>query len=226
MTKSKADLTLWSKAWGQDRTPWVNKDSERFLIKTWPRLMRLGLRSGQRVLVPLCGTSPSIRLFLKKKFEVTAVEYVPKAISTLIERDFSALKFRQSKLKSGIYYKTQHLKIIQQDFFKFSTKNHFHFIYDRAALVAIKPNLRSRYAKILINSLKPGGILFVVTYTRVGGRVRGAPYQISRHQLLKLFPSMIVAGKLDQGTRKLGLRFKGHGVRSITYSVTVLQKAN
>ena len=226
MTLSSTDLKLWSGAWGRGQTPWVNKDSEKFLVRSWRQLRRLGLQPKQRVLVPLCGASPSIRFFLLRKFDVTGVEYVPGAITALIKHDFPTKKLKKSKIKSGISYSIRHLEIIQQDFFKFSARNHFHFIYDRAALVAIRPKLRIKYAKILTNSLTPGGLIFLVTYTRVGGRVRGAPYQISRKQLLKLFPSMTVAFKLDQSTRKLGPRFKDSGVRSLTYSVTVLQKAH
>ena len=69
----------------------------------------------------------------------------------------------------------------------------FEAIYDRASIVAIEPELRGKYVKILDSLLKVGGRILMVGLTRVASpekafaAKKGPPYSIPEETIRKLF---------------------------------------
>jgi len=79
----------------------------------------------------------------------------------------------------------------------------FEAIYDRASIVAIEPELREDYVKILDNLLVPGGRILLVALERVvtpenaSAGKRGPPYSIPEATLRGLFANLGACGSYN-----------------------------
>ncbi|OEU23165.1 Thiopurine S-methyltransferase [Fragilariopsis cylindrus CCMP1102] len=69
----------------------------------------------------------------------------------------------------------------------------FDYIYDRGSMVAIEPQLRTSYVKILKSLLKPGGKIILVTLERIStsnnieATKKGPPYSIDENNVREMF---------------------------------------
>ena len=69
----------------------------------------------------------------------------------------------------------------------------FDYIYDRGSMVAIEPQLRTSYVKILKSLLKPGGKIILVTLERkstsnnIEATKKGPPYSIDENNVREMF---------------------------------------
>jgi thiopurine S-methyltransferase len=104
--------------------------------------------------VPLCGDSPAVKYLLEAGFSVTALDVVAEALEGL-----------RNSIRNELPSALPKLQILCEDIFTHQAKTQFDFIYDRAALVAIVPNLQEKYAQHLLKMLAPGGLYFLDTFT-------------------------------------------------------------
>jgi thiopurine S-methyltransferase len=64
----------------------------------------------------------------------------------------------------------------------------FDLIWDRAALVALDPERRKRYAKVLQKLLKPGGHLLINSFEYDQSEMAGPPHSVPPEELRDLYP--------------------------------------
>ncbi len=218
---STIERKRWERAWRDQNTPWVNAKSDAFLKAEKRRLKPW--RAGT-TLVPLSGNSPAVRLLYDLGMEVTAVEYVQAAVRALLREQFPRLSIRRQKTTHGYLYSGKRLTVRQEDFFRLPKEALFDFIYDRAAIVAIPPRKRRRYARILTKATAPGGALFIVTYEFIGKRRSAPPFSLSRAQLLKLFAGWRVRASAVHTYHKVEPRFIEQGITKMRSCWVLLTK--
>lgn len=124
-----------------------------------------------RVLVPLCGKSADLEWLVVHGFEVVGLELSELAAQAFFtERGFTPERREQG---SFVAYSHGHVTILVGDFFAASSAElgHFDGAYDRAAMIALPPELRARYAAHLQTLLAPKAKLLLVTlcYDAEGG---------------------------------------------------------
>ena len=148
------------------------------------------LAQPKTVLVPLCGKSKDMVYLQQSGYSVVGVELVPDAIfqfraETSDEYGWLAPQQDRSGVRHATAYEvdgdsTGTLEVLEGDFFDLEALDdleaQFDGCLDRAALVAIKPLMRPRYAARIQQLMKPGGrmLLIVFDYDQVGmelGRV-------------------------------------------------------
>jgi len=174
----------WQKHWREGDLPWTGEHVNDVLIDVLPRLFaRHSLKEGGTAFVPLSGDSPAVPLLFHENFSVTAVEYVPEAVERLKAVGFPNVKFEKRELQGVVEYSTPRIRILQQDIFSFREKDRFDFIYDRGAYVALSSQERPAYARIIVDSLAPKGILLTRTAELIGGSWQGPPYSITMEEL-------------------------------------------
>jgi len=110
----------------------------------------LGLAPGARVFVPLCGKTRDIAWLLGHGFKVAGAELSPIAVEQL----FAELGVAPAKTPTGAltHYGAEGIDIFQGDIFELTAEilGPVDAIYDRAALVALPPAMRERYARHLM----------------------------------------------------------------------------
>ena len=129
---------------------WANNEIGFHLDAVQPLLVahfaRLSLAAGQRVLVPLCGKTRDIGWLLAQGVEVVGVELSRLAVEQL----FADLGLTPAiePAGAGECFRAPGLAVFVGDFFALRREQlgPVDAVYDRAALVALPPEMRSRYA--------------------------------------------------------------------------------
>ncbi|WP_371325076.1 thiopurine S-methyltransferase [Dechloromonas sp. ZY10] len=132
---------------------WANNEIGFHLDQVQPLLVehfgRLALAAGQRVLVPLCGKTRDIGWLLAQGLQVVGVELSRLAVEQL----FADLGLEPvvEAAGAGECFRASGLTVLVGDFFAVSREQLglVDAVYDRAALVALPPEMRSRYAEQL-----------------------------------------------------------------------------
>jgi thiopurine S-methyltransferase len=130
-----------------------------------------------RVLVPLCGKSVDLAYLAAEGADVVGVELVEDAaVAFFAERGWTPAVTRSAARAS---YAAHGVEIVAGDLFAEDAQSlgTFDAIWDRAALVALPPALRARYAPHLTALARPGARLLCVTFVFDGPPV-GPPHSV------------------------------------------------
>lgn len=148
----------WLERWEKGRIGFHREDPN-------PRLVEhhKALDDAIRVLVPLCGKSVDLEWLVVRGFEVVGIE-----LSELAAQAFFAERgFTPERTQRGPFVELRHgnLSILVGDFFAANPAElgYFDGVYDRAAMIALPPDLRARYATHLQTLLAPKAKLLLVT---------------------------------------------------------------
>ena len=176
----------WRTRWDEGRTGWHEIEGTPALVR---HLARLELGPGRRVLVPLAGKSHDLAVLGATGAEVVGVELVEDAaLAFFIEHGISperAVVHGRPVLRAGA------LHIVCGDFFAESpaTIGLFDAVFDRAALVAMPPALRPRYAGTVRRLARPGAPMLVVTFEHDAGGDE-PPFSVVPAELPTLYPGV------------------------------------
>lgn len=177
------DPTFWLENWEKGQTGFHLKDVNPALLKHWKDL---GLHNSQRVLVPLCGKSVDLSFLISLGHHVVGLELSPIAVE---EFWLEIGKIPQKTIHQHlIFWTSDHIEIVEGDFFKVAPESikKPSVVYDRAALVAMPPELQCQYALHLM-TLSQGAPIFLVTFDYRTEEMDGPPFPISRTRLGDLF---------------------------------------
>ena len=137
----------------------------------------------KKVLVPLCGKTLDL-IFLGQHFgEVWGVEYVERAaIDFFNENNIEA---STEKIHYGKLYKGQNIRIVVADIFTFlkETPSQFDALYDRAALIALEKEKRTRYTQLLRAKLHEHAALLMIALDYPQEEMTGPPFSVSTDEL-------------------------------------------
>lgn len=178
------------------------------------------LKGRERVLVPLSGKAVDLRFLAERGFEVVGVELVERAARAFFEEQ--GLKTEERREGEFLILKSGAISIYVGDFFGSSVEllGDFDAIYDRAAIVALPPELRARYAPKLRELARDGARMLVLTFLYDGERAQkiGPPFSVSEEELRRLYEGAAIE-RLDSITHQAAERLRHMGLESITESI-------
>lgn len=179
------DQEQWHNRWAENRIGFHLEDVNPLLVKFWPQVKPT---REQKVFVPLCGKSEDLVWLSNKHDSVTGVE-----LSKIAVRAFFAEHFYTPMVTTlnGEHelYQFDELSIYAGDFFTAPLDN-YELIYDRAALIALPPQLRPLYADHIRNLLSPNGKILLVGLDYVQTEMQGPPFSVPEQEVRSLFPEM------------------------------------
>lgn len=213
------DHNFWIERWQKGETGWHRDEVHPELIAHWPSL---GLAPKSRVLVPLCGATPDMQWLASQGHEVIGVELSKVAIERFLARH--RVKHIVMEEQAFRVYLGGRFNIWCGDMFALpaDVMRSVDAIYDRASLVALPPELRVRYARMLGEHLAPGtrGLLISLDYDQ--SRMNGPPFSVPTADVSRLLgaafdiDTLAESDALDDGMRKRGLSL----LRETTYRLT------
>ncbi len=186
----------WLGRWRSGDTGWHQDEVEPHLIEHFSGL------APTRVLVPLCGKSRDLRWLAEQGHEVLGVE-----LSTQACEAFFAENGLTPETRAEARYVVREapvgrgrIRLLQGDFFELDERHlngpglEFGALYDRAALIALPPELRLRYAARLGQLIHacgaPRGFRFLqIALEREPEDAEGPPYSVSADELEALYGS-------------------------------------
>ena len=154
---------FWLQRWREGRIGFHQDKVEPLLLEHWPDL---ALPSDSRVFVPMAGKSLDLVWLAAQGHRVLGVE-----LSSLAVESFFAehgLTPQVHETRYGRHFRAGDIELICGDVFDLDTEvlADCAAVYDRAALIALPPPLRQRYAHELYGRLPAGcrGLLVTLEY--------------------------------------------------------------
>jgi len=186
---------FWHERWQTGQVGFHQSAVHPFLERWW---LRLGVPAGTSVYVPLCGKSLDMAWLAARGHRVVGSE-----LSAIAIRDFFAE--RGLEPESGV-----------QDGFRRHAAGPFELLegdalelvpailgpvgaaYDRAALVALPPDLRSRYAASLARLLPAGARVLLVAFEYPQEMKGGPPFSVEAAEVRALFEPAFAVEEVER----------------------------
>jgi thiopurine S-methyltransferase len=166
---------FWHKRWELNQIGFHLSEVNPYLPRLWPKL---GLAKGSRVLVPLCGKSLDLVWLASRGHQVLGIELSEKAVADF----FSEQQLEPKISRQGAFtvYQVGSIEMWCGDFFALSAEDVADCVavYDRAALIALPPEMRKQYAAHLTRILLSGceGLLITLDYDQM--QMAGPPFAV------------------------------------------------
>ena len=178
------DVEYWRERWTEGRTGWHQDQPSPLLVEHWPAP---GLADNTRVFVPLAGKSVDMRWLAARGHRVLGVELSPIAVEQFFAE--SGLTPAVIDTRYGRHYAAGGIELICGDAFALDADalRDCGAVYDRAALIALPPALRRRYADTLYAALPSGcrGLLITIDYPQP--EKDGPPFAVADDEVQALF---------------------------------------
>ncbi len=175
---------FWHERWENGQLGFHRAEVNALLLKHWPRL---AVPSGAPVFVPLCGKSLDMHWLREQGHPVVGIELSSIAIRNFFEEAGIDLRvdshgtFRRS-FGSGY-------ELFCGDFFDLVRRDlaQVRACYDRAALIALPPEMRVRYDKTLIELLPENAAILLITLEYDQAKMTGPPHSVAPSEVDALF---------------------------------------
>jgi len=212
------DAQFWINAWNEGRTNFHKSTYHEKLLEYFPQFHP---KEGQKVLVPLCGKTKDLTWLHQLKLNVHGIELYENPVKEYFsENHFGPVT--KSKVENFINYQFGSLTISCGDFFKLSPDPVYDFIYDRASLVALPPDMRRDYANLLKKVLKSGGKYLLIAYEYDQSKMAGPPFSVTEKEIHELYDDTFSIKQMDEKRPDDGPRLAT--LESIVQKVYVLEK--
>lgn len=174
---------FWQTRWETGKIAFHEGVPNEFLVS---HLDALALEGEAHVFVPLCGMASDLDWLLERGHRVTGIEFNHGAIEAVFKR----LSMTPEIVSSSVLTRFSHgrLTLWHGDFFLLSEGQvgSVDAVYDRAALVALPDDLRSRYAKRLPELTRRAPQL-LISYAYDQNQTDGPPFSIPQQEINQLY---------------------------------------
>jgi thiopurine S-methyltransferase len=165
-------------------------------------LQSLSLSSNARIFVPLCGKSLDLAWLIKQGYHVVGIDLSPIAIQALIID--LGLSFKEMQSGELTHYQHPQIELFVGDFFQLTAQQlgDIDAVYDRAALIALPPQMRSQYTQHLLDITKQAPQLLIsLEYDQ--NLLQGPPFSVPEHELTEHYATHYQIKLLETMTENL-----------------------
>jgi len=178
------EATFWQRRWQEGRIGFHQDRVTPLLEQYWTGL---GLPQGSRVFVPLAGKSLDMPWLAAQGYRVLGVELSRIAVERFFEEH--ALQPAKHESRYGTHYIAGGIELVLGDVFGLDGEalSGCAGVYDRAALIALPPDMRMRYARESYARLPRGcrGLLVTLEYPR--DEKSGPPFSVDADEVQALY---------------------------------------
>ncbi|AMN47818.1 thiopurine S-methyltransferase [Steroidobacter denitrificans] len=208
------DLNFWLERWAKHETGFHQQQTNPHLQKYWPQL---GVPAGATVFVPLCGKSLDMLWLQQQGHPVLGVEVARTAVSDF----FTAWRTDVHVAPLGDFEQwsaggAQGITVLCGDFFALDPTSTVHVgaVFDRAALIALPPQMRHAYVHKLLGILPAQVPMLLITLDYRQEEMPGPPFAVSDREVRQLFAALPVEclDEIDVTAAAASMRFRQRGV--------------
>jgi len=175
---------FWHQRWHDNQIGFHQAAPTPLLLKHWPSL---GVPAGAKVFVPLAGKSLDMPWFAAQGHRVLGVELSELAVAQFFAENGLRPEIRDTHY--GRHYEAGGIELILGDAFGLDADllRDCDAVFDRAALIALPPELRRRYANELYAKLPAGcrGLLITLEYPQA--ERDGPPFSVPGDEVRALY---------------------------------------
>lgn len=178
--------SFWHARW-RDGLTGFHMDRPNPALKGWDA------PDSAHVLVPLCGKSLDLHWLAERGHRVTGVELSSIACAAF----FDDAGLQPDRTPVGAYMAWSHGPITLLEGDLFALEGRFEAVYDRAALIALPPDLRVRYATTLKRCVRGPGLLVTLEYDPA--EREGPPWSVTDEEVHRLFTATLLEDESLEG---------------------------
>lgn len=220
------DPKFWYEVWEQGRVGFHQKRPNPQLREFWPQL---GLHGRGRVLVPLAGKSRDMLWLREQEHEVIGVELSEIAVRdfwrendlTAVSEPFGPFERYTSEASSG-------LELWCGDYFRVTpqmvAEAEITAVYDRAALIALPPDMRRKYAEHTAAILPSGTKVLLLAIEYSQDEMQGPPFSVSDAEVRQNYGRAFALTHLRQHDVLQKDRRLRHFLTSLTENIYMLER--
>ncbi|MGP9833168.1 thiopurine S-methyltransferase [Marinobacter sp. NSM] len=175
---------FWHERWEKSQIGFHEGTVNQYLHDHWPELAGQGTEA---VFVPLCGKAHDMWWLHDRGHPVIGVE-----LSDIACKDFFEEAGEKAKVHPGepfTTFKHDDLQIWCGDFFQLVPDDlkHIRLVYDRAALIALPPEMRQGYVEHLTAVIPDGTRILLITLDYDSSEMKGPPFNVSDEEVFQLY---------------------------------------
>ncbi len=178
------DHEFWRQRWREGRIGFHRDEVMPLLQRHWPSL---GLAAGSKVLVPLCGKTLDIPWLAAQGYRVLGVEVSEIAVNRFFAENH--LDARTEETAAGTLHRAGAIEILCGDAFNMdpAVLADCSALYDRAAMIALPPDLRQRYFDTVYARLPHGSQALLITLEYPQVEKHGPPFSVTEAEVRERF---------------------------------------
>ncbi len=175
---------FWHDMWASGVVGFHQAEMNEFLTDYW---QKLDLKGSETVLVPLCGKSLDMLWLVKQGHRVLGVELSQQALDEFLTENGVTAQPVQHAHYCG--YELENMRLLCGDFFQLTPEEcqEVKAVYDRAAIVALPPEMRAQYVAHLRDILPKETSYLMITMEYDQSRVSGPPFSVPEAEVRQLF---------------------------------------
>ncbi|HVJ89078.1 MAG TPA: thiopurine S-methyltransferase [Labilithrix sp.] len=211
------EIAYWVERWREGRIGFHEGRTNAFLAR---HVDRIGT-APRRVLVPLCGKTEDMAFLASRGHHVIGIEAVEDAVQAFFREHALTPEVREVS-KHIRRYTAGQVTIFAGDVFACNTEvvGDVDAFYDRAALVALTPDVRARYVAHLRALLAPKSTGLVVTFDYEQAKMSAPPYAVSAAELHRLYEGATIT-ELGHAPVDDNSRFRDAGVTATEHCFAI-----
>jgi len=211
---------FWLERWAREEIGFHENEVNAYLIQYWHELH---LAHDSAVFVPLCGKSADLQWLREQGYPLLGVELSRIAVQAFFTGNGYLAKVVHSEKFER--YEANGIRILCGDFFDLGPEDMAGVtaVYDRAAMVALPPEMRERYVKHLLSILPPAAQILLVTFDYPQAEMQGPPFALSAEEVNALYREHAEIRLLDKiDVLAENPRFQKRGLTRLQESIYLL----
>lgn len=213
---------FWLERWQKGEIGFHQPQVNGYLTQYWPQL---GLLGTERVFVPLCGKSLDMLWLRQQGHSVVGCELSDQAVLAFWEEN--ELECTCHPSATHIRFQGEGIALLVGDYFQLSTADlaGVTAVFDRAALIALPPEMRSAYVEQMARLLPEGAEMLLVTMTYPQQEMAGPPFSVSAAEVEALYAPHFEVELLESvSTLDDNPRFRQRGLTALQETVWKLRR--
>ena len=175
---------FWLENWKNNKTGFHQQEFNPYLTAFW---QKLEVEPTSSVFVPLCGKSLDLVWLRQQGHSVLGVEISEIAVKQFFSEN--QIAYRSIHKDDFNHYLMDGFTLLHGDFFNISAERvqDVSAVFDRAALVALPPELRQKYVQRL-NDILPANVkILLVTFEYDQTQMTGPPFSVPEDEVNMLY---------------------------------------
>lgn len=208
------DKSFWQQAWEEGRTRFHKDKPHRHLVEHHGLI-----KKHKKVFVPLAGKTLDMLYLRDQGQHVVAVELSAIAIDGFINDNQLSPKIIQKDHHT--IYALPGLELYHGDFFDMpeNVLKDIGAIYDRAALIALPPEMRKQYADFIQQKMPQLKDILLLALEYDQTKASGPPFSVEGQEIKSLYgQNFDVQELLREETQDFNPRFEGKGIEQFWHT--------
>jgi thiopurine S-methyltransferase len=227
------DLIFWHDRWERGETGFHQSTLNPYLAYFYgEKGPGIDSRSSLKIFVPLCGKSMDMQWLSENGYAVIGVECSPIAVRGFVQNHGVSIE----ETDNGRHVKytikgeapnSASIELIQGDFFGMTSADieGVTDIFDRASLIALPEAMRKIYAEKMVELLKSGARMLLITMTYPQHEMDGPPFSVSEDEVHDLYDKEFKIDKLlIKNILSTEQKFQERGLTSLIETVYKLTR--